>query len=33
MEKFTTGVADKKLTYKTHANSNFNADQSTFLAN
>ena len=33
MEKFTTGVADKKLTYKTHANSNFNGDQSTFLAN
>ena len=33
MEKFKTGVAYKRLTYKTRANSNLNADQSNFLAN
>ena len=27
MKKFKTGVAYKRLTYKTHANSNLNADQ------
>ena len=30
MKNFKTGVAYKRLTYKTHANSNLNADQSNF---
>ena len=33
MENFKTGVAYKRLTYKTRANSNLNADQSNFFAN
>ena len=33
MENFKTGVAYKRLTYKTCANSNLNADQSNFLTN
>ena len=33
MENFKAGVAYKRVTYKTRANSNFNADQSNFLAN
>ena len=33
LENFKTDVAYKRLTYKTCANSNLNADQSNFLAN
>ena len=33
MENFKTDVAYKRLTYKTRANSNLNADQSNFLTN
>ena len=33
LEIFKTDVASKRLTYKTCADSNLNADQSNFLAN
>ena len=33
MKNFKTGVAYKRLTYKTRANSDINANQSNFLAN
>ena len=32
MENFKTGVANKRLTYKKHANSNLNAERNNFLA-
>ena len=33
LDNFKTDVAYKRLTYKTRANSNLNADQSNFLTN
>ena len=33
LENFKSDVASKRLTYKTCADSNLNADQSNFLAN
>ena len=32
MENFKTGVANKRLTYKKHANSNLNVERNNFLA-